>query len=81
MVPAPREGDMEMTARKPATTTEQPTLVLHFEVEKDTKNTRKYAEIPNEAGVTFVGSLYVQKAAGMVLGALPEKLTVTVQAS
>lgn len=54
-------------------------VVLTFDQERETKNTVRFQERPNESGVTFVGTLYVQKSIAMALGSMPETLTVTVQ--
>jgi hypothetical protein len=37
------------------------TVVVHFEIEKETKNSIRYKEIPEEGKAPIVGSLYVQK--------------------
>jgi len=38
-----------------------PTVIVHFEFEKETKNSVRYKEIPEEGRAPIVGSLYVQK--------------------
>ena len=35
--------------------------VIKFEIEKETKNSVRYKEIPTEGQAPIVGSLYVQK--------------------
>ncbi len=35
--------------------------VISFEYEKETKNSVRYKEIPNEGDAPIVGTLYVQK--------------------
>ncbi|WP_373088037.1 hypothetical protein [Zhongshania sp.] len=35
--------------------------VLKFELEKETKNSVRYKEIPDEGTAPIVGSLYIQK--------------------
>lgn len=37
------------------------TQIIRFEVEKETKNSVRYKEIPAEGQAPIVGSLYVQK--------------------
>jgi len=37
------------------------TVIVHFEIEKETKNSVRYKEIPEEGSAPIVGSLYVQK--------------------
>ena len=37
------------------------TVIVHFEFEKETKNSVRYKEIPQEGRAPIVGSLYVQK--------------------
>ena len=37
------------------------TVTVHFEFEKETKNSVRYKEIPEEGRAPIVGSLYVQK--------------------
>jgi len=37
------------------------TVIVHFEFEKETKNSVRYKEIPEEGSAPIVGSLYVQK--------------------
>ena len=55
-------------------------LEMTFTVEKDTKNTRRYAEDASD-GPPSVGTLYVQQWALKQLagGALPERVRVTVE--
>jgi hypothetical protein len=50
-------------------------VTLKFEVEKDTKNTRRYAE-KTEGKPPLVGTIYVQKWA-----ATPDRLVVTIAAA
>ena len=54
-------------------------LELTFQVEKDTKNTRRYQEEAGD-GPPIIGTLYVQQWALRKLtdGDLPERVTVTV---
>jgi len=35
--------------------------IVRFEFEKDTKNSVRYKEVPDEGSAPIVGSLYVQK--------------------
>lgn len=35
--------------------------VINFEIEKETKNSVRYKEVPEEGTAPIVGSLYVQK--------------------
>ncbi len=35
--------------------------VVNFEIEKETKNSVRYKEVPQEGEAPIVGSLYVQK--------------------
>ena len=37
------------------------TVIVHFEFEKETKNSVRYKEIPEKGSPPIVGSLYVQK--------------------
>ncbi|MDP0561993.1 MAG: hypothetical protein QS721_06565 [Candidatus Endonucleobacter sp. (ex Gigantidas childressi)] len=37
------------------------TVIVHFEFEKETKNSVRYKEIPKEGSAPIVGSIYVQK--------------------
>jgi hypothetical protein len=37
------------------------TVIVHFEFEKETKNSVRYKEIPEKGSQPIVGSLYVQK--------------------
>jgi hypothetical protein len=54
-------------------------LELRFQVEKDTKNTRRYQEEASD-GPPIIGTLYVQQWALRKLtgGGLPERVRVTV---
>jgi hypothetical protein len=54
-------------------------LELRFEVEKDTKNTRRYREEASD-GPPIIGTLYVQQWAlrKLTAGGLPERVRVTV---
>lgn len=36
-------------------------VIVHFEFEKETKNSVRYKEIPEEGKAPIVGSLYIQK--------------------
>tara|TARA_B110000879_G_C10848219_1_gene384287 strand:- start:85 stop:255 length:171 start_codon:yes stop_codon:yes gene_type:complete len=38
-----------------------PNKVVRFEFEKETKNSIRYKEVPDEGTAPIVGSLYVQK--------------------
>ena len=38
-----------------------PKKVVRFELEKETKNSIRYKEVPDEGTAPIVGSLYVQK--------------------
>lgn len=35
--------------------------MVNFEIEKETKNSIRYKEVPEEGQVSIVGSLYLQK--------------------
>ena len=35
--------------------------VINFEIEKETKNSVRYKEVPDEGNPPIIGSLYVQK--------------------
>lgn len=37
------------------------TVVVNFEFEKETKNSVRYKEVPEEGKAPIVGSIYVQK--------------------
>ena len=37
------------------------TVIVHFEFEKDTKNSVRYKEIPEEGKAPIVGTIYIQK--------------------
>ncbi len=37
------------------------TVIVNFEFEKETKNSVRYKEVPEEGKAPIVGSLYVQK--------------------
>ena len=37
------------------------TKIVNFEIEKETKNSVRYKEVPEEGQAPVVGSLYVQK--------------------
>ncbi len=37
------------------------TVIVHFEFEKETKNSVRYKEIPEEGKAPIMGSIYVQK--------------------
>ena len=54
-------------------------LVAVFEIERDTKNTRRYAEVA-EDGPPVVGTIYVQQWALRRIGGgtMPEKIQVTI---
>lgn len=38
-----------------------PPKIIQFEIEKETKNSVRYKEVPEEGEAPIVGSLYVQK--------------------
>ena len=38
-----------------------PSQVVSFEIEKETKNSVRYKEVPAEGQAPIIGSLYVQK--------------------
>ncbi|BBB25571.1 hypothetical protein [Amphritea japonica] len=38
-----------------------PKKVVKFELEKETKNSIRYKEVPDEGAAPIVGSLYIQK--------------------
>ncbi len=38
-----------------------PSKVVNFEIEKETKNSVRYKEVPEEGQAPIIGSLYVQK--------------------
>lgn len=55
-------------------------MKLLFERERDTKNTIRYAEVPQtEDEPVVVGTLYIQKFAARELGN-PERVVVTIEA-
>lgn len=55
-------------------------LIVEFEFDRDTKNTRRYAEVENGNGNgVVIGTLYLRKEAVATLGD-PESLTVTIAA-
>lgn len=66
------------TAKK---TTKKAPITVEFEFDRDTKNTRRFAEVGNNAGgeTDLIGTLYVQKAA--FSGTLPESITVTIESN
>lgn len=49
-----------------------------FELEKETKNTRKFTEVPEPGQAPAIGALYVQKHVLHGLGN-PENITVTIE--
>ena len=49
-----------------------------FEVEKETKNTIRYAEVAEEGQPPVIGTVYVQKWA--IKGGAPKKIKVTLEA-
>ena len=51
------------------------TITLTFELERETKNTYRFAEVVGEDTTPVVGTLYVQKAA---LNGAHDTLTVTI---
>ena len=55
-------------------------LQATFKVEKDTKNTRRYAEVPGD-GPPIINTIYVQKWAAKKLagGQMPDRIRVTVE--
>ena len=36
-------------------------VIVHFEFEKETKNSVRYKEVPEEEKAPIVGSIYIQK--------------------
>lgn len=52
-----------------------PTKTVDFEYEKETKNSVRYKEMPEEGQAPIVGSLYVQKW----FAGSSKKLTVTIE--
>ena len=67
------------TAKKSTTTKKTATpkgIVLNFDFDRDTKNTRRFAEVTEGDAAPVVGTLYVQKSA--FKGDLPESVTVTI---
>ena len=55
------------------------TTTATFELEKETKNTVRYSETPDEGVAPVVNTIYIQK---YVLGkTAPQKITVTFEAS
>ena len=70
---------MATAAKKTATKTKSAApkgIVLNFEFDRDTKNTRRFAEVVEGDNAPVVGTLYVQKSA--FKGTLPETVTVTI---
>ena len=62
------------TTRKPAANAVEP-LVLNFNFERDTKNTKRYAEVGDDP---VVGTIYIGKTYAAKLNN-PETLTVVIQ--
>ena len=60
-------------------TTTKTKLQATFLLEKETKNTRKFEELPESGVAPAIGTLYVQKHVLQGLGD-PERLTVTIEA-
>jgi hypothetical protein len=54
-------------------------LQATFLLEKETKNTRKFEEVPEPGQAPMIGTLYVQKHVLHNLGN-PDRLTVTIEA-
>lgn len=54
-------------------------VTTSFVLEKETKNTKKYEEVPESGQPPIVGSLYLQKFVAERLGN-PETVTVTITA-
>ena len=59
-------------------------MQIHLTLERETKNTVRFAEDetsqpPGHPGYPVVGTLYVQKAAHVQLGA-PQRIAVTIEA-
>ncbi len=57
--------------------TEVPTATSNFVFAKETKNTRKYDEVPPAGQAPIIGSLYLQKHVAHQLGN-PDAVTVVV---
>ena len=74
------------TAKKTTTTKKAAAkgIEVAFEFDRDTKNTRRFAEVPeSEFAEPLIGTLYVKKSALAEAngGALPESLTLTITPS
>ena len=55
-------------------------MVIRFEIERETKNTVRYKEIPEAETGVLVGTLYVQKwALTTEFGEFPDELFVTIE--
>lgn len=57
-------------------------FIRSFMVERDTKNTRRFQELPEAGDPVLIGPLYIQKEALKAMtgnGSFPEKVQVTVQ--
>ena len=54
-------------------------IKVRFDFEKETKNTRKFEELPEPGQAPMIGTLYVQKHILQRLGD-PTGLTVTIEA-
>lgn len=52
-------------------------LTVEFKFERDTKNFRRYQEVENGHD-QMIGTLYLNKSASLILGNLPESITVTI---
>ena len=61
------------------TTTKTAEVTTSFVLEKETKNTRKFEEVPEPGQPPIVGSLYLQKFVLERLGN-PETVTITITA-
>ncbi|HUY09229.1 MAG TPA: hypothetical protein VMW80_07225 [Candidatus Dormibacteraeota bacterium] len=62
---------------------EETTVQINLTLERETKNTVRFAEdesgqLPDHSGSPVVGTLYLQKAAHSRLGS-PERITVTIE--
>jgi len=55
-------------------------IVREFDFERDTKNTRRFAESETDAHPVAVGTLYLKNDALSELGATPERVRVTIEA-
>ena len=55
-------------------------IVRDFDFERDTKNTRRFAEAETDSVSVAVGTLYLKNEALKELGATPERVRVTIEA-